>query len=182
MNKYAVILNFSPRNTGNCDAICKHIAKNCSQTDVRIHQITSKVFEPCHSCNYQCLQNDQICPNLNAEQRGIMEEICNSEIIYFVIPNFCGYPNANYFSFNERSVGYFNGNRQLMNTYMNVPKRFIIVSNSESQIIVDAMKQQVNTEPQILYMKTSKYKKRSVTGDMLESSEAIADLNEFLNN
>ena len=91
-------------------------------------------------------------------------------------------PSGNYFAINERSVGYFNMNRDLLNQYLTVPKRFIIVSNTESDFFRKAMQQQTNQEIVALYMKTSTYQKRSTAGDMLDSEEAKADLMQFLSN
>jgi len=67
-----------------------------------------------------------------------------------------------------------------MQKYRSVTKRFIIVSNTESTAFADAMRQQTETDPEILYLKTSRYKKKSIAGDMMESPEAQADLEGFL--
>ena len=63
---------------------------------------------------------------------------------------------------------------------MQVPKRFIVVSNTEGSNFINTLSQQVVGEPEILYMKTGKYHKRSIAGDMLEATEAKADLQAFL--
>lgn len=110
-----------------------------------------------------------------------MDSIRCSDLVYYVIPNFCGMPNAVYYAFNERSVGYFNMDRARMNQYMAVKKRFVIVSNTESTMFVDSMRQQTTTDPKILYLKTGRYQKKSIAGDMMESAEAQADLKAFLN-
>lgn len=110
----------------------------------------------------------------------MFDAICVAETVFFIVPNYCGFPCANYFAFNERSVGYFNKDRSLMGKYMSVQKRFIIVSNTQGQNFEAAMMQQVNSEPDILYMKTGKYRKKSIDGDMLDSEEAKADLRGFL--
>ena len=99
-------------------------------------------------------------------------------LVYFIVPNICGYPCANYFAFNERTVGYFNMDREKMARYMNVPKRFIVISNTEG--FEDAMRQQTDEAPQMLYLKSRKYGKSSIAGDLLESDAAKADLDEFL--
>ena len=67
-----------------------------------------------------------------------------------------------------------------MNRYMSVPKRFIIVSNTEDDNFVNAMRQQTEDTPNILYMKTGKYGKRSTAGDLLDSEAARADLDAYL--
>ena len=109
-----------------------------------------------------------------------MDAICSADLVYYIVPNYCGYPCANYFVFNERSVGYFNMDRALMQKYMAVTKRFVVISNTEGPNFANALKQQVAGEPEILYLKTSKYSKRSTAGDLTESEEAQADLLEFL--
>lgn len=63
---------------------------------------------------------------------------------------------------------------------MSIKKMFIIVSNSESDVFLCAMRQQ-SDEPKILYLKTSKYGRQSIIGDLLESNEARNDLLDLLN-
>ena len=62
---------------------------------------------------------------------------------------------------------------------MDVKKRFIIVSNSEENF-TQAVRQQTNQEPDILYLKTRKYQKQSIAGDLMTSDAARADLQAFL--
>jgi hypothetical protein len=103
-----------------------------------------------------------------------------SDLIYYIVPNYYGLPCANYYAFNERCTGYFNMDRELMKKFQSVKRRFIVVSNTETDAFAQAMKMQSGTEPEILYMKTSKYGKRSTAGDILESEAARADLEDFL--
>lgn len=107
-----------------------------------------------------------------------MDRILNSSVVYFVIPNYCGFPCANYFAFNERSVGYFDLDNSKLEIYLNVPKRFIIISNSEG--FEDAMQQQTKEQPDIMYLKSRKYQKQSIAGDLLDSEAAKTDLHKFL--
>ena len=179
MMKSIVLIRFSPRNLGNSAAIAARITKQYEHAQV-LNFIANT--SACGNCNYECLTAGQVCPNLDENQKRIMDAVCNADLVYFIVPNYCGYPCASYFAFNERSVGYFNMNRELMQKYMSVPKRFIIISNSEGDNFKNAMMQQVNEEPDILYMKTGKYKKRSIAGDMMDSEEAQADLEAFLCN
>ena len=77
-------------------------------------------------------------------------------------------------------MGFFHGDEAILESYLAVPKRFIIVSNTESQAFVDAMQQQVSGEPEILYQKSSNYGKKSICGDILTSEQARTDLDHFL--
>ena len=180
MSKNIALIRFSSRERGNCAAISTHIAKFYAAHTVSKYIISEKVVEPCNHCNYECMTPGKSCPNLNAEQLQFMYAICSADLVYFIIPNYCGYPCANYFVFNERTVGYFNMDRALRQKYMEVPKRFIVISNTEGRNFEDTLKQQVIRAPEILYMKTGKYHKRSTDGDMMESTEAKADLDAFL--
>jgi len=177
MNNSIIVLNFSPRSSGNCQNISQFIAGYFNHSNVRLFSV---VMEPCSGCDYECLRKGAECPKCSENQSNLMDAIASASEVYYVVPNFCGYPCANYFAFNERSVGYFNGDRKKLQEYMAVKKRFVIVSNTESESFVKAMSQQVQGEPEMLYMKTSKYKKVSIAGDILESEEARADLEEFL--
>lgn len=178
MDKQIVILSFSNRKNGNCTNISQFISNYYTDTDISCFTIDAGSFPSCGNCDCECLKGGMICPNLTEQQKSIMNTICNSNLVYFVLPNYCGYPCANYFAFNERSVGYFGMDQEKMDRYMSVPKRFVIVSNTEG--FENAMRQQTNAEPEILYMKSRKYKRRSVNGDILDSDTARADLAAFL--
>ena len=173
------LLNFSPRTTGNCAAVCRHIQDHYANTNIRLFDVC-KYVSPCSNCNYECLTAGIVCPMLTEEQRDLMDVIRTSDLVYYVIPNFCGMPNAVYYAFNERSVGYFNMDRTVMGQYMAVRKRFVVVSNTENTMFVESLRQQTRTDPEILYLKTGKYKKKSTAGDMMDSKEARSDLLEFL--
>lgn len=178
MYKNVCILNFSDRISGNCSNICSYIANYHKKSNIRLFDIP-KLFSPCSNCDYECLKPGVVCPNLTQHQNELLEYIAGCDITYYVVPNFCGFPCASYFAFNERTVGYFNMDRERMHRYMAAYKRFIIVSNTESATFANAMAQQAK-EPDILYLKTSKYGMRSTAGDLLESDAAVADLQQFL--
>lgn len=163
---------------GNCANISKFIS-NYYSSNISAFEINGDVIQPCGNCNYECLRPGMQCPNTIEAYESIMDTVCNSDLVFFIVPNYCGYPCANYFAFNERSVGYFNMDREKMKKYMDVPKRFIIVSNTEG--FEETMRQQTNGEPEILYLKTRKYGRQSITGDILESQGARNELLEFLN-
>lgn len=177
MNNNVTILSFSSRKNGNCINISNYIS-NFYKTNVHIYVMDAEAIQPCGKCDYECLKPGEVCPQLDDRLKEIMDAVCISDLVYFVVPNYCGYPCANYFAFNERSFGYFGMDRAKMNAYMDVPKRFVIVSNTEG--FEAAMAQQTNCKPEILYLKSGKYKRRSIAGDILESDEARSDLEQFL--
>ena len=126
---------------------------------MRSFRIDHENFASCGECNYECLKQGAVCQNLTHTQLEIMDAVTQADLVYFIVANYCGYPCANYFAFNERSVGYFNMDHALMEKYMAVRKRFIIVSNFEENF-AEAMQQQAYTEPEIPYLKTRKYQKQ----------------------
>ena len=177
MNKMVTILNFSHRKDGNCGRTSDFIADFYNRTNVSAYSVS---MTPCGGCNYECLTPGVVCPAVNDHQKEVMDAVCDSDMVYIIVPNYCGYPCANYFAYNERTVGYFNLDRELTKKYMSVPKRFIVVSNTEGDNFVNALRQQTNEEPVILYLKSGRYRKRSTAGDILDSEEAVADLRAFL--
>ena len=180
MDKKVIILSFSPRNNGNCSNIADFIVQYYGKVNTTRFDITAENISPCYNCNYECLRSQSLCPRITDYQMQVMDASVNGSVIYFIVPNFCGQPNANYYAFNERSVGYFNLNQQLLEKYLSVRKRFIIVSNTENETFVNAMQQQTNETPEILYLKTRNYGKQSISGDLLESEAALHDLQAYL--
>ncbi len=178
MNKRMLILSFSARQSGNCANISRYITAFYTAETVQAYVIDSAIFPPCGNCDYECLRPDMLCPNLSAQQQRIMDDICSSDLVYFLIPNHCGGPCANYFAFNERSVGYFQQDVKKLEQYMNIKKRFIVVSNTEG--FEEFAMQQTLDAPDIFYLKSQKYQKQSIAGDILESEAAKADLEIFL--
>ena len=177
MSKKVAIIIFSTRKNGNCANIGSYVSKYHGE-NVRQFVVGPENVSPCGNCGYECLTPGVVCPKVDGQYRGIMDAICECELVYFVVPNFCGYPCAAYFAYNERTVGYFQMDRGRMKQYMDIPKRFIVVSNTEG--FEAAMSQQTSQEPKILYLKSGKYKKRSTAGDILDSEEARKDLDAFL--
>ena len=181
MNKLITILSFSSRNSGNCFAIGRYVSKYYKNHAVHSVVIDRNTVPACGNCDCECLKPDSVCPLRSKEYDRIMDMVSRSDLVYFVVPNYCGYPCANYFAFNERSVGYFNMDPLRMDRYMSVTKRFIIVSNSEDHF-AEAMQQHTKDIPDILYLRSSKYGKQSIAGDIMDSDEAKADLEAFLCN
>ena len=178
--KNVTILNFSSRKQGNCANIAHYMEVRSTETNIRSFVIDQRI-SPFNGCNYECLMPGAKCPNISQYQEEVMGAVLQSDVVYLIVPNYCGFPCANFLAFNERSVGFFNLDRTLMQRYMDVRKRFIIVSNTENEVFQKAMQQQAKDTSEVLYLKTSKYGKRSTAGDLMMSPEAVTDLDAFLN-
>ena len=179
MCENVTILNFSSRKNGNCANISAFIRQFHQDAQVNVFVIDEN-FKTCGGCDYECLQLGAECPNVIPLQKQIMESVMRSDVAYLIAPNFCGFPSATFLAFNERSIGYFNMDRAIMGKYMSVKKRFIMVSNTETAAFDQAMRQQTKEDPDVLYLKTARYGKRSTAGDILDSNDAKAELQAFL--
>jgi len=175
-----VILVFSGKLRGNCSSIADYICKHNNRTNTRIIRMHN-FFKPCGDCGYECLQPEKQCPVINQEALEILEAICECELVYYIIPNYCGVPCANYYAFNERLVGWFNGDRAKMQRYKSVRKRFVFISNTENDAFQQVAAQHSNEKNDVLYLASRKYGKQSIAGDLLDSDAAKADLELFLN-
>ena len=102
MSKNILLIQFSSRKQGNCAAISAQIAAHYAADTVAQFSADEKVVQPCNNCNYECLLPGKLCPNLNDAHNQLMDAICKADLVYFIIPNYCGYPCASYFAYNER--------------------------------------------------------------------------------
>ena len=85
----------------------------------------------------------------------ILDAIVQSEMTYFILPNYSDYPCSNYFVFNERSQCYFQGKPKLLDDYLKVPKRSIVVSNTNTENFSKALAYQTEQTPDILFFQQS---------------------------
>ena len=110
----------------------------------------------------------------------MLEAMVHSDMVYFVLPNYCDYPCANYFIFNERSQCFFQGREDLLEAYLKVPKRSIVISSTNQDNFIRALAYQSDKEPEILFLSAKKYGKTSISGDLLTSQSALEDIRRFV--
>jgi len=179
MEKHAIIVSFSSKIGGNCDQICDYIRSICAYP-VKTYRFIDFFIHPCGGCSYECFADNRSCPYIDDMEYRILEDICASSITYFVLPNYCNYPCAHFFTFNERSQCFFQNHTARLDTYLNVPKQFIVVSNTGKENFIEAMRQHTNDEPDILFLSAKHYGKVSIKGTIMESEAAKADIRNFL--
>ena len=172
------IISFSSRKSGNCAQIGKLI-QSMTQEAV-LFDFSEFEVHACGGCNYECFENRKACAYIDDMECKLLKTIMQSEMVYFVLPNYCDYPCANYFIFNERSQCYFQGRPELLEEYLRVPKRSIVVSNTNEKNFVRALGYQVEEEPEILFLSAKKYGKKSIDGDILTNVKAVEDITEFV--
>lgn len=174
----AIIVSFSSRKCGNCCKIGNYLENLIP--DSQVFSFADFTIRPCGDCGYECFKNREACPYFQDAEYRLMDAITNATEAVFVVPNYCDYPNANFFAFNERSQCYFQGRLDLLERYLSVPKKFIVVSNTGKANFREAFTQHTDQEPHILFLSAKQYGKVSIRGDLLPSEPVEAALRAFL--
>lgn len=173
------IINFSGRADGNCADISNILARKYEKECVERFDFCNVNVSPCGKCDYECFKEEKPCDLDNANL--IFESIASADLAFFVMPNYCDYPPANYFAFNERSCGYFLKDEKLLKKYLVVKKKFIVVSNTVSQNFEKAFSYQVadGVKPDMLFLSAKKFDSSSIEGDMMQNSSAQKLVEDF---
>ncbi len=174
-----VVVNFSSRKDGNCYQISGVIKRHFKEKKVKIYNFHENTYISCGHCDYECFKKKcKVDDGINE----IFKSIVQSEETIFVVPNYCDYPNSNYFLFNERSVGFFKGNKDLQTRYLNIPKKFIVVSNSCNINFKKAFVCHISndTQPEVLYLNSKKFNQNPLDGKLMSDKHAQTLIGEFL--
>ena len=173
------IISFSSRADGNCGQIGRFIQSRVA--DSVLFSFADFEIHACGRCSYECFANREACPNVNDMEITLLEAVVNSDITYFILPNYCDYPCANFFIFNERSQCFFQGKPDVLDAYLKVPKRAIVISNTDEDNFRKALSYQSEAEPDILFLSAKKYGKKSIAGDLLSSEAVVSELTRYIN-
>lgn len=175
------IISFSSRPGGNCARIAEEIARQTPGETV-VRDFSSLTVTPCGRCGYECFQERERCPYIADPELAICEGITGSDLAYFVVPNYCDYPCANFFAFNERSQCYFQRRGDLLERYLSVRKKFVVVSNTGTGNFTAAFRYHVSedAEPEVLFLSAKRFQKSSIRGDLMDAPEAREVLAEFI--
>ena len=172
------IISFSSRKDGNCSQIANLIRSVLPDSDC--FDFADFEIHPCGSCRYECFSDRNSCPYIGDMECAILESVISSDLTYFIIPNYCDYPCSNYFIFNERSQCFFQNRPDLLDQYEKIPKRSVVVSNTDEDNFLKVLSYQSFSEPDILFLSAKKYGKISIKGDLLSEPKAISDILEFV--
>ncbi len=169
------IINFSGRVDGNCQGVCdllSHYYTGKSE-QVDVFTCTSEHLERCGDCDYECFKQGGSCP-IGDGINAIYDSVAHADLSFFVMPNYCDYPCANYFAFNERGCGYFERSEERLNRYLSARKKFVVISNSRSENFSKAFSYQIKEgeEPDILYLSSKKFNENSLDGNTLKNDSA----------
>ena len=178
----AVIISFSRRKNGNCRNIAEIIKKHNEKTENTSIVAFSELHAfPCGDCNYECF-GDADCPHRGDGLYGLYELICSCDMVYCIVPNYCDYPCSGFFVFNERSQCYFQKHPEVYPSYLKTRKKFIVVSNTNTENFKKAISFQVDegTKPEILFLQAKSFGKVSLYGDLMTSAQARKQVIDFV--
>lgn len=171
------IISFSSRKGGNCGQIGAYL---CSlHENAKLHDFSEFTIHPCGGCAYECFISSDRCPWVEDREWKLYEDILGSTQVYYILPNYCDYPCANFFIFNERSQCYFQGHPERLEAYERIPKKFIVVSNTNEKNFKEVLAYHVEEEPRVLFLHAREYGKVSIAGDIMTSEKAVEDIKAF---
>lgn len=175
---HVCIISFSSRADGNCAQIARYIKSHYDSAVLYLFSDFS--ISPCGTCDYECFKNNADCPNINDMENKLLEAVSQCDLAYYVVPNYCDYPCANYFIFNERSQCFFQQREDRLAVYEKVPKKFIAISNTDQDNFIKAFSYQVEGTPDTLFLRAKDYGKKSINGDLLSCEKVKTIVSEFI--
>lgn len=101
------LISFSSRPNGNCGRTAGMLHQKYGERSV-LYDFSTFTITPCGRCGYECFQAREDCPYCNDPEYAVCSAIAGSGLACFIVPNYCDYPCANFFAFNERSQCYSN--------------------------------------------------------------------------
>lgn len=178
------VISFSGRQGGNCSRIAEELCKSLSRTpneEVKSYELSELTLTPCGGCGYECFEDREQCPYFGDSVFKLYEAVTESDLTYFIVPNYCDYPCSLFFAFNERGQCYFQKRQDRLDKYLAVKKKFIVVSNTNRDNFTAAFLYHVEetSEPDILFLEAKRFHKVSIRGDLMDSEEAREAVRQF---
>ena len=181
------IVNFSGRKNGNCHDTAKFVEQALTpEHEVNLFEMCNLKIAPCGKCDYECFYRDKKCPYADDDAFSVYHAVCAADLVYYIVPNYIEYPNAYFFTFNERKQGFFapGTNINLIEAYINAAKKFIVVSNTEQDNFKQILNRHVaeGDDTNFLFMSTSHFDKGNARGGMMTSDRAKQQVGDFVKN
>lgn len=172
-----IIVSFSGRRDGNCDAISKYI----SSKDDLVLFMREISTQPCADCNYECMSGQ--CKYHGDGIYAFFEKCALADKIFFIVPMYCGNPSSLYFIMNERSQQYFMQNESHWEKMLKKLYIIGIYGNAENDPdFLNCFARQYpfrNVKQHILGLERHKYN-QNMNDFLLNEDEVKVKLNEFV--
>lgn len=176
------VISFSGRKEGNCSAIARILTEALSGRNTVVYfDFSAFRLTPCGQCGYECFQERTRCPYFGDPVFSIYDAIVRSDLSYFIVPNYCDYPCANFFIFNERSQCFFQHHPELLERYERAAKKFIVVSNTGRDNFTTAFQYHTgDAPPEALFLSARGFGRVSIAGDLMDAPEAREEVLRFI--
>jgi len=177
------IINFSGRHNGNCSDIAELIVQSKhAEHETARYDMSALDVTPCGKCGYNCFEDSTCCPYINDDVYRIYSSICSSDLAYYIVPNYCDYPNAYFFIFNERGQCFFRSSPDKLGQYLNTSKKFIVISNTGEENFRNILSDHIseNSVLDILFLSAKSFGIDSIGGGLIGSAEAKQILEEYM--
>lgn len=171
-----LIISFSGRSNGNCTRIAEFLARE--MPDSQVFRFCDIEIGPCGNCDGECLKGGT-CPKDDTEQ-VLLDAVCSCDEAWFIVPDHCGFPCANLYIYNERSTGYFCRQPHRLEEYLAVPKRFVLVSNSDQDNFNRAFAQHTHDKPIVIQLRSNEFHVSSIAGSLVDIPEIQKRLKQFI--
>ena len=163
------IISFSGRAEGNCSQIADYL-NEIHNNEANVYRFSDFSITPCGKCNHECMAGNS-CPHIDDMEVTLQEAVAESDLAYFIVPNYCGYPCSNFFVFNERCVCWTWKRQDRVDAYNATKKKAIVVSNSGAENFLRALSHHGMKEEDILFLGSRTYGSPLMNSE--EAKEAI---------
>lgn len=136
-------------------------------------------IQPCGTCRYECFDKSKTCPYTGDSIWALLDAVCSSDGVYYILPNYQDFPNANFFIYQERMQGYFSQFPGRRKQFRNIRKKYIVISNTGAENFRTVFRHHGGEEPDILVLSSRKFGLSSITPGMTGSDEARAQIRRF---
>lgn len=181
--KKVFVISFSSRKNGNSFHIASYVTQALKNAVLHEHvemiDFSSIISNVCGECNYECFDN--MCIYLNDDIYNLYRKLLTADLIFSIVPIYCGLPCSNYFIFNERIQGALRGDE--FSKLDSVKKKYIIIGNTGIQISKEIFSQNDDElmESDILSLRSNDVCERSIKGNLMEYDYYKKLLDDFLN-
>ncbi len=177
------IINFSGRAGGNGHGTAAFAAAELIRTsEPEIIEFSGLTVNGCGSCHYECFRRGQACPHKDDDMWKVYMKVAGADMCCFIVPNYNGHPCSNFYAFEERGQGVYLNARKEYEKYLNVPKKFIVISNTDaahfSLVFENCLGK--NKKADILFLRASDFSLPSTGTGLMTSEDARRKVSMFL--
>lgn len=173
----ALGIAFSARKAGNCSRSIEYCLRKLEERKFQTKFLNACELKitPCSHCKYECFAKPKKkCP-IEDDVKMIFDEIFETDVILFAIPNYATHPSGLYRAWFER--GCMLNWEDVEKVVLPKPKGYIVVSSLAAtggdQVLHEILTEFYNTSyrPEAILLQAREYERDSLKGDLIEVPE-----------